>query len=396
MKLLNSSTLTLLLFFNFGFSQDYKTSKIIVDKETNKPLEFVNINNDLDNTISNEDGKFFFTSNKNSLKISRIGYQSVATTFDAIAFRDTLFLEVSTTELDEIIVINTASLLNDVYKNIVNWYPTQPYSEKFFLRCLLNKNNEICRLQDISGKIESNTLFLSQTLKKKEYKLEVLNLRKKDIVDRNQVEYFEFLSAKNLFMWFASIFTVPSDYIFTKVKSNDPQYIKIEYSKSDQNTNNMNRNGYYIINREEKTIKEVGYKLEGAISQIPYQSRGVVKWRTIDTELVVNYVKSAKNNLYHVGHAKLSTITEVINEKKGKKDIYEAIYDLITVESFLQETVKPNFAITRDLLKANFSYSEDFWKNQNQLPLTNELKSFLNRVDDTKSIKSDFKIQGNF
>jgi hypothetical protein len=396
MKLLNSSTLTLLLFFNFGFSQDYKTSKIIVDKETNKPLEFVNINNDLDNTISNEDGKFFFTSNKNSLKISRIGYQSVATTFDAIAFRDTLFLEVSTTELDEIIVINTASLLNDVYKNIVNWYPTQPYSEKFFLRCLLKKNNEICRLQDISGKIESNTLFLSQTLKKKEYKLEVLNLRKKDIVDRNQVEYFEFLSAKNLFMWFASIFTVPSDYIFTKVKSNDPQYIKIEYSKSDQNTNNMNRNGYYIINREEKTIKEVGYKLEGAISQIPYQSRGVVKWRTIDTELVVNYVKSAKNNLYHVGHAKLSTITEVINEKKGKKDIYEAIYDLITVESFLQETVKPNFAITRDLLKANFSYSEDFWKNQNQLPLTNELKSFLNRVDDTKSIKSDFKIQGNF
>jgi hypothetical protein len=248
----------------------------------------------------------------------------------------------------------------------------------------------------MSAKIESNALFLNQTVKNKEFKLEVLNLRKADIEVKKQIEYFEFLSTNSLFSWFASIFTVPTDYIFTKAKSNDPQYVKIEYSKSDANANILSRNGYYLINKEDKSIKEVGYKLQGDLSQIPYQSKLGVKWRTIEIKLVVNYIKSVKNNKYYVSNAKLRTVTEVINEKKGVNDTYECIYDLVTVDGFIEEIVKPNFSVTKDLFKANFSYSEDFWKTQNQLPLTDELKLFLTRVNETKAVKSDFKIQSNF
>jgi hypothetical protein len=50
--------------------------------------------------------------------------------------------------------------------------------------------------------------------------------------------------------------------------------------------------------------------------------------------------------------------------------------------------------VTKDLFKANFSYSEDFWKTQNQL-LT-AIKIVLTRVNETKAVKSDFKIQSNF
>jgi hypothetical protein len=39
--------------------------------------------------------------------------------------------------------------------------------------------------------------------------------------------------------------------------------------------------------RKEDKSKKVGYKFEGDLSQIPYQSK-LVKWRTIETELVVN------------------------------------------------------------------------------------------------------------
>jgi hypothetical protein len=393
MKTSICSTVALLLFYNFGYCQSYKTTKIIVDKNSKRPLEAVNIHNEFDNTITNCDGKFVFFSKKDSINISSVGYQTVKP--KGIA-RDTLFLEPSINELEEIVVVNTSSLLNDVYRSVASNYPSQPFREKFFLRCLLKKNNQICRLQDISAKIESNALFLNQTVKSKEFKLEVLNLRKADIEVKKQIEYFEFLSTKSLFSWFASIFTVPTDYIFTKAKSNDPQYVKIEYSKSDTNANILSRNGYYLINREDKSIKEVGYKFEGDLSQIPYQSKLGVKWRTIETELVVNFIKSAKNNKYYVSNAKLRTVTEVINEKKGDNDSYECIYDLVTVDGFIEELVKPNFSVTKDLFKANFSYSEDFWKTQNQLPLTAELKLFLTRVNETKAVKSDFKIQSNF
>jgi hypothetical protein len=61
--------------------------------------------------------------------------------------------------------------------------------------------------------------------------------------------------------------------------------------------------------------------------------------------------------------------------KRRDNDSYECIYDLVTVDGFIEE-LEPNFSVTRDLFKANFSYSEDFWKTQNQLPLTAELKLF--------------------
>jgi hypothetical protein len=396
MKLLNINISLILLLFNVSYGQVYKTSKIIVDKQTKKPLEFVNINNDFDNTISNVDGSFLFLSKKNVINISSLGYKSISTTFDFINTIDTLFLEHNPIELNEIVVTNTTSLLNDVYRNISYNYPMKSYNEIFFLRCLLKKNGEICRLQDVFGRIERNTLFVNQTIKDDEYKAEISNMRKVEIADKNKIEYVEFPSFKNLFRWYASIFTIPSDYNFTKVQSNDQEYFKIEYTKNDKNTNNVTRNGYYIINKKDKSIKEVSFKLTGETNKIPYIAKNPLKWKTIESELLVNFIKNPTENKYYIGNAKLRTVTEIINESNDQKDIFEATYELITIESFTDNKIKPNFSVDRDLFKAKFPYSEDFWNNQNQLPLTNELKTFLRRIAENKSNKSVYKIIGNF
>jgi hypothetical protein len=85
MKTSICSTVALLLFCNFCYCQSYKTTKIIVDKNSKRPLEAVNVHNEFDNTITNGDGKFVFFSKIDSINISSVGYQTVATTFGGIA-----------------------------------------------------------------------------------------------------------------------------------------------------------------------------------------------------------------------------------------------------------------------------------------------------------------------
>ena len=110
----------------------------------------------------------------------------------------------------------------------------------------------------------------------------------------------------------------------------------------------------------------------------------------------MNFQQDKKTSKYYISNAKLNTVTEVVNETTNQKDIYEVEYNLLTTESFIKDKIKPNFSLDKDLFKAEFPYSEDFWKNQNQLLLTNELKEFLIKVSENKSKGSEYKIIGNF
>lgn len=59
--------LCLLLFVYNAQSQNFKITKVIADKETKKPLEYVTVSNDLDNALSNSEGIFSFISTKNEI-----------------------------------------------------------------------------------------------------------------------------------------------------------------------------------------------------------------------------------------------------------------------------------------------------------------------------------------
>lgn len=388
-------TTLLLLAYNFAQAQVYLTTKVIIDSETQMPVEYVNVYNNSDNTISNADGSFTFRSIENLINISSVGYKSQSTTFDIINNSDTIFLATNNVELEEVVITNTSAILNDVYRNLENNYPINTYNERFFLRCTVRRNNEITRLQDVFGKIESSRLFKTREIKKIFYKTEILNMRKVDLTEKSTVEYLSFYNLEMLYGWFKAIFLNSKEYDFRNVAVNDSTYYKIAFSNTEEYKSQYPRKGYYLINKDDKAIKEVRYSISSPETEV-YKFKKNIKWRTIETNLVVNFLKDGKTSKHYISNAKLSTVTEVINEITNQKDIYEVEYKLLTTESFIKDKIKSNFSVEKDLFKADFSYSEDFWKNQNQLLLTTELKEFLIKVSENKSKGSEYKIIGNF
>ena len=63
---------------------------IVIDSETKKPIEFVDVYNKLDNTVTNEDGKYFILSSYDSISFYKLGYKEIKLKFEELS--DTLYL----------------------------------------------------------------------------------------------------------------------------------------------------------------------------------------------------------------------------------------------------------------------------------------------------------------
>ncbi|WP_136468961.1 carboxypeptidase-like regulatory domain-containing protein [Flagellimonas onchidii] len=93
------------------FSQKIEMTGTIADAETKEPIEFVNIGilNKNKGTISNSNGKFKLEipieHSKDSLTISHVSYRSIKVAIENFNDR-TIFLELRTNELAEVIVSN--------------------------------------------------------------------------------------------------------------------------------------------------------------------------------------------------------------------------------------------------------------------------------------------------
>ena len=121
------------------------------------------------------------------------------------------------------------------------------------------------------------------------------------------------------------------------------------------------------------------------------------QYRTKRYEKLVTYNKNNTLNKYYLNLAKLNAQVEVLADKNSDESFnYNLTMDYFTTNSITNEKVESNFAVDKDVFKAKFPYSATFWNNQNQLPLTNELKDFLKRVSDNKDQKKEFEIIGNF
>ncbi|AWK04369.1 hypothetical protein HYN56_09015 [Flavobacterium crocinum] len=391
---LNYFKLLLLLLFKSSINgQILQINKVVVDFQTKQPLEYVNISNDIDNTISNKEGLFVFVSRDKHINISSVGYETINTTFEEINKQDTIFLKSNIIELEEIIVDNVSLVLNEVYRNGYKNYFLEPYLEEFFLRGILKRDNTIIRFQDVFGKVERNSLFVTQKNPQEKYLVEISSLRKIGISEKENNEYIEFPSFKTLFRWYSAVFNLPNEYVFTIEKINDLDYLKINFSKSEENKNTLTRKGYYVINKKDKSIKEVNYSMVGDVDKIEFNGSRGLKWRTIGIDLYIHFKKNEIENKYYIGNATLKNTFETI--KGDKKTIYEAFYDLITIRNDVKEKLSSNFSVDKDIFKAKFPYSEQFWNTQNQLPLTNELHEFIKRVLDNRNNK-EFEIMGNF
>jgi hypothetical protein len=104
--------IVLSLTLNFlGHSQNIQMSGLIIDSQTKKPIDFVNLGilNKNEGTVSNENGEFSIEISKkyinDSLTISHINYHSVKIAIKNTK-NNTIILEPKTNELSEVVVSN--------------------------------------------------------------------------------------------------------------------------------------------------------------------------------------------------------------------------------------------------------------------------------------------------
>lgn len=379
----------ILFLSNVGNSQNFKISKTIADKTTKLPLENVSVYNDNDNSISNQEGGFLFVSNKNEINFNLLGYNSVKTTFEGIEKQDTIFLEAKVLELNEVVISNVEPFIKKVYDKMNDNF-IQNYTSNFFLRNVLKKDDDIIVLQDVHGKRKKNVSL------KNPLEIEVSNMRKNSLFQKKNLVDFTF---PNFNEFFDISIPIRDKCIFTEVEYNDFDYKKILFETKEKSTWEQTFRGYFVINRKDYTIVEIFVSVYDNPEVIPFKKIifSDTQYRTVKYERLLKFIKNNVLNKYHLSISKLNERVEVLMDKKREDPFYfNLAIDYFTTNFITNEKVEPNFAVDKDIFKAKFPYSADFWKNQNQLPLTNELKDFLKRVSENKDKKKEFEIIGNF
>lgn len=367
-----------------SFSQN-RLEGIVLDQETRKPIEYVDIYNNKDYTSTNEEGKFLIVSKEDSLKIGILGYEQKFTTFQLLK-NDTILLRKKIQDLDEIVINSDSNLFKSVLKKLDENYPLEEYKEKFFLRSVLKRNDKIIKLVDFSGKIERKTLFSTKSnpMPKKNYFVEIENLRKAGIKEEN-IE-FTLSSFEKLFNSFVTIYMSPEIYDFKYIPFKDSKFVKLEFHPNSSKKGNSS--GYYLVNLEDKAFNEVHISNS---QMTDYIDKKELKYRTTNYDVNITFKKDPGSKKYFIDKASMSATVEVVPDK-ADKIIYKVNYKLYTFDNFQDFEIKSNVNLSKDIFDLKESYNQTFWESQNYLLLTREMQEFLNSL---KNEENDFKSATN-
>ena len=380
------SLFTFLLFSFFGYTQ-HSISAIILDSAENSPLEFVGVYNSKDHTMTNADGRFQFSSSLDSVTIYRPGYEIIKASFSHL--KDTIFLEKSILELDEVVVTNQKSILQEVYESLNTNYSNEPFKEKFMLRAISKYNGEMHRIEDITGKVSIKNMFTDDTIKKskKDFIVELTNMRKLGLKTDDKNAYLVFPSIKSLKKDLTDIKITESKYDITEHKYNNGENTKVVFNKTSDSTDIK---GYYILENSNLAVKE--FKIEMFFKKSKFNNN---KWLFYKTNYVNRHVffkKDSKTDLYYLssGNIKFSVITT--DEEKSFEGKHDLNVILTTSENFGNFKITKNANATKDLFKLDYPYNPNYWDVQNQLLLTDEMTAFIEKVQDPEN---NFKISSN-
>ncbi|WP_311327820.1 hypothetical protein [Capnocytophaga sputigena] len=382
------AVLTYITLIPLSFSQN-TLSKYLADKETKTPLKSATIHNANDYTVTNDDGHFVFYSTNDSITIKMLGYETLKTTFKALSrTKDTLYLTPKPFQLDEVTLSNK-NILQEAYNHATSNYPMEPFVEDFFLRCILKRNGELVKIEDFSGRIKRDKLLGAE----KNFTFQLLNMRKFGIEKKGvRADDFELPSLNDLFQWWSNIlFLNQENYHFSRPKTIDEQHQKIEYTPKNEDDYQKSI-GYFIINTDDYAIKERIYKTNPkTIHKIPYTKKPFIKYRTIDYYCKDKLEKDAKKGKYFIANAIVNVKVEgYVGEERI---VYDVSFELIVTHPFSDlNTFKANVNGKKELFKLEVPYNKEFWETQNQLPLTNEMRDFINKPHNTK----EYRVISNF
>lgn len=367
----------------------HTTSKYLLDKDTKAPLRATTIHNANDYTITNDDGHFVFYSTNDSVTIKMLGYETLKTTFKALSrTKDTLYLTPKPFQLDEVTLSNK-NILQEAYNHATTNYPMEPFAEDFFLRCILKRNGEFVKIEDLSGRIKRDKLLGV----KKNFTFQLLNMRKFGIEKKGvRADDFNIPSLNDVFQWWSNIlFLNQENYHFSRPKTIDEQHQKIEYTLKSEDDYQKSI-GYFIINTDDYAIKERLYKTNlKTIHKIPYTKKPFIKYRTIDYYCKDKLEKDAKKDKYFIANAIVNAKVEgYVGEERI---VYDVSFELIVTHPFSDlNTFKANVNGKKELFKLEVPYNKEFWETQNQLRLTKEMRNFINKTHNPK----EYRVISNF
>jgi len=270
-------------------------------------------------------------------------------------------------------------------------YPLYPYKEKFLLRGVLRYNVEITRIQDLQGKLERRTLLYTHEIEpdKKDFKVELTNMRKVGLVlDENDI-YFIFDSFYGLFINLTPV-NATGD-AFDLIESTFENGSKIDLSfQTKPEFANEKVTGNYIINAKNNDIEQ--FKIVFEFENNPFLENEDSRYRIISIDKEISLSKSRKNQKYYIESSKNHVVIKQTDENNSYTSYYDVSFILTTSDNEGDFDVKKNVSTSKDLFKINYPYDQRFWITQNQLLLTEEMLDFIEKVQDPNN---EFKVRSN-
>ena len=127
------------------------------------------------------------------------------------------------------------------------------------------------------------------------------------------------------------------------------------------------------------------------VDKIPFTKKLSGKHRVIDYYLKEKSEKDTDKNKYFITNAIMSQKIEGYNN--GERIVYDVSFELIVTHPFSDlNTFKANVNGKKELFKLDVPYNKEFWETQNQLPLTNEMRDFINKPHNPK----EYRVISNF
>ncbi|WP_314287001.1 hypothetical protein [Capnocytophaga sputigena] len=382
------AVLTYITLIPLSFSQN-TLSKYLADKETKAPLKSATIHNANDYTVTNDDGHFLFYSANDSVTIKMLGYETLKTTFKALSrTKDTLYLIPKPFQLDEVTLSNK-NILQEAYNHATINYPMEPFVEDFFLRCILKRNGEFVKIEDLSGRIKRDKLFAAE----KNYAFQLFNMRKFGIEKKGlRTDDFELPSLNDVFQWWSNILFLDSkEYRFSFLKVIDETHQQVSHTPKNEE-DYIKGIGHFIISTDDYAVKERIYKINPkVVDKIPYTKKFFTKYRTTDFYLREKCEKDVAKSKYFIANGLYTEKIEGYNN--DERIVYDVSFELIVTHPFSDlNTFKANVNGKKELFKLEVPYNKEFWESQNQLPLTNEMRDFINKPHNPK----EYRVISNF
>ena len=382
------AVLTYITLIPLSFSQN-TLSKYLVDKETKAPLKSATIHNANDYTVTNDDGHFVFYSTNDSVTIKMLGYETLKTTFKALSrTKDTLYLIPKPFQLDEVTLSNK-NILQEAYNHATINYPMEPFVEDFFLRCILKRNGELVKIEDFSGRIKRDKLLGA----KKNFTFQLLNMRKFGIEKKGvRADDFNIPSLNDVFQWWSNILFLDSkEYRFSFLKVIDETHQQVSHTPKNEE-DYIKGIGHFIISTDDYAAKERIYKINPkVVDKIPYTKKFFTKYRTTDFYLREKCEKDVAKSKYFIANGLYTEKIEGYNN--SERIVYDVSFELIVTHPFSDlNTFKANVNGKKELFKLEVPYNKEFWETQNQLPLTNEMRDFINKPHNPK----EYRVISNF